>query len=274
MRKFEFTGKWKFEIESKFFSKLNSNKLFRHESFDEHRALLNQLKVPLNITDERTLKPDPELEQINAINFILNNEEKIYQSIYRNLKEHVIPETKKYFDLENEDKETIDYWFPKLTSPEDMKNTIGILGISVDIEYRNDIAWTSYMFEFSADEEHGLIMNFEGDKFLYYGERDASHSQIMAKDEFNKYVKKLNKSHPTQIHVPDPKYGTLKPWQVDANDFYPIALLREKRSEVLFKFLSGNPIIAEKKMETLLNNSKALKFDEITNKLNELKRKL
>lgn len=274
MRKFEFTGKWKFEIESKFFSKLNSNKLFRHESFDEHRALLNKLKVPLNITDERTLKPDPEIEQINAINFILNNEEKIYQSIYRNLKEFVIPETKKHFDLENEDMETVNYWFPKLSSPEDMKNTVGILGISVDIEYRNDIAWTSYMFEFSADEEHGLIMNFEGDKFLYFGELDTSHSQIMTKDEFNKYVRKLNKSHPAQIHEPDPKYGVLKPWQIDANDFYPIALLREERNEELFNYLLDNPKVAKKKMDTLLNNSTALKYDRITNKLNELKREL
>lgn len=274
MKKFEFIGKWKFDIESKFLSKLNSDKLFRHNLYAEHRSLLNKGKVPLSITDERTFNPEPEIEQINAINFILNNEEKMYQSIFENLKENVIPETKKYYDLGNEDKETLDYWFPEISSPDDMKKTVGILSIYIDIAYRNGIAWTGYMFEFSADEEHGLLMTFEGDKFLYYGERDASHKQVMTKDEYDKYIEKLNRKHPTQIYDPDPKYGSLKPWQLDANDFYPIALVRENRKEELFNLLLSNPIIAKHKIETLLNNSKALKFDEITNKLNELKRKL
>lgn len=275
MKKYEFNGNWNSTIELMFFTRLNSDKFYRYETRKSHRKLLELGKVPLSITDERTINPVPEEEQINAINFILNNEEKIYQAVFKNLKEKIIPDAKRDFDLDAEDEETKEYWFPKLQSIDDMKKTLGIGGIGVDIEYRNGIAWTSYMFDFSAEEEHGLIMIFEGDKFLDFGAiGDYTHERIMTKEEFSKYVEKLNRRHPYQIYEPNSKYGILKPWKIRANDYYPIGILREGKKEELINYLINNPQIAKEKMDVMLRNSEHLKLDEITNELNELKIKL
>ena len=275
MKKYEFNGKWKMEIELEFFPRLNSDKFYRYETRSSHKILLSKGKVPLSITDERTINPDPEPEQINAINFILNNEEKIYKSVFKNLKEIIIPDAKKDFDLEDEDEETIEFWFPNLQSIDDMKKCLGIGGIGIDIEYRNEIAWTSYMFDFSAEEEHGLVMTFEGDKFLDFGTIGGyTHEKIMTEKEFRKYVKKLNLKHAFQIYEPNLKYGVLKPWQKSANGYYPIGILREGKKDELIEYLENNPQIAIEKMDVMLRNSEYLKLDEITNELNELKRKL
>jgi hypothetical protein len=275
MKKYEFNGKWNSTIELEFFTQLNSDKFYRYETRISHKRLLESGRVPLSITDERTINPDPEEEQINAINFILNNEEKIYQEVFKNLKEIIIPDAKKNFDLDNEDKATVEYWFPKLQSIADMNKTLGIGGIGVDIEYRNGIAWTSYMFDFSAEEEHGLIMTFEGDKFLDFGAiGDYTHEKIMTKEEFRKYVEKLNRRHPYQIYEPNSKYGILKPWQIRANDYYPIGILREGKREDLINYLTNNLQIAKEKMDLMVRNAEYLNFDEIRNELNELKRKL
>ena len=275
MKKYEFDGKWNTEIELEFFTQLNSDKFFGIEMWNSHKILLESGRFPISITDERTMNPNPEEEQINAINFILNNEEKIYKSVFKNLKERIIPNVKKYFDLENEDEEIIENWFPLLHSIEDMKKTLGILEVEVDIEYRNGIALTSFLFEFSAEQEHGLKMTFEGDKYLDFGDCDDNTlKKIMTENEFRNYNEKLKIRYPFQIYEPDLKYGVLKPWQEYANDFYPIGILREERKDELIDYLKDNPQIALEKMDTLLLNSVQLKLSEITNELNELKREL
>lgn len=275
MRKYKFKGKWTDQIESIYFSQLNSDKFFKHEMWEKHKVILENGRVPIVIKDERTVTPDPTSEQINAINFILNNEVKVYDSVFQNLIRTVYPNAKKYYDLENEDEETVKYWFPALNSISDMENTLGIMEIEVDIEYRNEMALTHYVFEFSGEQEHGLKMTFDGDKFLGFGDRDDdTMRKILTESEYLNYQQKLQIKHPLQIYKSDSKYGVLKPWQEYSNDFYPIALLKEEMNEELFNYLVRNPIIAKEKMDTLLNNSKALKFNEVTNKLNELKSKL
>jgi len=276
MKKYQFKGKWQDEIELEYFPNLNSDKFFGSDGRKSHKNLLLNNKIPIIITDERTLDPDPIKEQINAINYILNNENKIYQSIYTNLKEIIIPNEKKNnIDLEDEDEDVIEYWYPELNSIVDMEKALGIISIEIDFQYRNKIAWTKYLFEFSAEEEHGLSMVFEKDKFLNHGTIGGySHAGIITKEESTNYYNKFEEPRPIQIYQPNSKYGVLKPWQKSANNFYPTGILREGRKDELIKYLNENPQIALKKIDNLIRNSEYQNFDEITQELHKIKNKL
>lgn len=270
MIEYSFKGNWKDELELNYFTRLDSNK-FNSSPKD----LLKSGKVPFLIWDERTMNPDPLEEQINALNFILKNEEKVYKSLFNSLKEVIIPDAKKYYDLENEDEEIIQNWFPKINSIDDMKEIVGIYEIQIEMQHKNGIAWTSFLFDFSADQEHGLKMTFEGDNFLNFSDSDGNTlKEIMTKHDYQKYQESLVINYPYQIFKPDSKYGVLKPWQAYANEYYPIGILREGRKQELIDYLSNNLEVAKVEMETLLVNSTQLRLDEITYELNELKKKL
>ena len=169
MKTFEFKGEFQDLIESQFFCALNSDKFFKYESLKTHQEELQSGNVKLHITDERIIDYDPAIEQINAINHFLNNEEIIYQQVYKVVKEKILPNEKSYYSQDDYNAEELDWWFPELKSIEDLQQVLGFRTLRIDILYRKQIALTYFDFEFSADEEHGLTLVFEGNKFLDYG---------------------------------------------------------------------------------------------------------
>lgn len=262
---YKFKGKYQDLLKSKFFSNLSSDKFFKYASLKEHQNELSNGFIKLNITDERTIEYHPTFEQIEAINYFIVNEERIYQEVFNQVRQTILPTEKTYYDIKDYNNDELNYWFPKLDSIEDLKEVLGFSSIGIDIAYRNKVALTNLNFEFSANEEHGLTIVFERDKFLAYGQTSGyDHQGIMSEREFKEYLNKLNKKHPLQIWEAENESGKLKPWQERANQYYPFGLIYENRPKELIMYLKRNKEYAEQEIDKLIENSIWHKRTEIT----------
>lgn len=273
MNRFKFKGDYQDSIESKFFYKLSSDKFFKFESLKQHQKELINGRIKLHITDERTVEYDPAVEQLTAINYFLENEEEIYNQVYKLVKEKILPKEQTHYNTDDYDEEELNWWFPNLNSVEGLKEVIGFRTLRIDILYRNKIALTYLDFEFSADEEHGLTIVFEGNKFLDYGPFGGfDPKNMLTVNEYEEYISNLNRKHPLQIWEPQNKYGKLKDWQIRANKYYPFGLIYEDRREDLTEYLINNKTIAISQIDELIKNAEWHKRTEVKKELIRLKK--
>ncbi len=174
MRKFEFTGDWTTVIELDQLS---------HLDYDGWGIKNEPNSLVELVIDERiNVDPYPTPEQIATIEFVMNNQAAIYQSIFKALKEVVYPHW-----------ETIDnnYWddddVPSLETIEDTRSFLGLTGISLKPLVIERLALTTYHFDCHFDNEHGLSMVFHGDKFLGYGEAyNVDYEKFLSKEDYTK----------------------------------------------------------------------------------------
>lgn len=235
MRTFEFKSEWFTDIKLEKLSTIN------YSSFSPKKD--NNSLVRILIIDERDYNPYPTTEQIFAIEYIMNNQDEIYYSIYKALKNIIYP-----IDSCNSEDEV-----PSLNSINDMNKIIGLNGIFIDIHSNAGMAWTNYYFDYHFDTEHGLNMVFQGNKFLDFGQIGGlTYENIMSKEDFNTYVERLNVRHSLQIHKPNPITNKLKPWQINENEYFPFGLIHANRIEDLIEYLKNYPEQKIKKLDRLI----------------------
>ncbi len=204
--------------------------------------------IALYITDERDFYPYPTKEQINAIEYIANNELLIFNKVCDTMRGKIIPH---WFKVDSD--YTMDLGVVLNPTNEQIKNYIGLTNLSIDIHYVNNTALVNYYFQSIFDTEHGLCMTFQNDNFLDFGTIGAyTHENIMTNEEFEIYIEKLNKRYPTTFYLPDSETGKLKPWQESANSYYPFGLLHENRNDELIKYLKENPNILKENIKKLI----------------------
>lgn len=246
MTKFEFKGQWFEDIKLEKLSTINYSSYYGKRN--------NNSLIRVSIVDERNYYPYPSIEQIAAIEYIMNNEEEIYHSIYKALKNTIYPVGICHYEGET----------PSLNSAGDMSNIIGLSGIVIDIYSNAGIAWTTYYFDYLFDTEHGLSIVFQGNNFLDFGQIGGyTYENIMSKEDFNMYVERLNVRYSLQIHKPNLITNKLKPWQIRENEYFPFGLIHAERFEELIKYLIDNPEQKNKNLEHLIeiaqqNNTYAL----------------
>jgi len=227
MIQYEFERNWNPKIHVTTLSKLGSSDMFKADHrlnwirtlYEDHQ--LN--KVQFRIEAAKNENDVPEKSQLNAINYILNNEKKIYQSIYENLIQVVYPY---YSELYEEDLQE----YAPLSKIDNLPKVLGLVEITVNLMNQNDTAWCTYMFQWKGEEEHGLSMLFEGSKFLKHsGAGDMWFNEIVPKEELETLRKEWNIQMPKKMYYPNQELRSYKPWQLQSTLNYLLNLLKENK---------------------------------------------
>src|ERR1043165_7301202 len=134
MSTFKFKGDWKFDLEL--------NQISDSFTFDRvGKPNRRRDKIAIQIIDVRDENPLPESPQINAINFIIDNQGLLINSIFKHLSNFIIP---KYQDRIDDDPDTS----IKLTTIDDLKNHLGINRIYIFNKWKDAFAYV--LFDFNS----------------------------------------------------------------------------------------------------------------------------
>ncbi len=229
MKEYKFKKNWMPKLKLEVLTKLGSKEMFSpngyqrwiRDLYEDHKAN----KVQIRIEDAKNENDIPEKSQLNAINYILNNEQNIYQEIYKTLTEIIYPY---YSDLLEED---IQEYAP-LNKIKDMPKVLGLVQIQVNLMSENEMAWSTYMFEWKGEEEHGLSILFEGAKYLKHdGAGDMWYDGVIPENELESLRKEWGKQMPKKLYYPNAKLRSYKPWQLEQTKNYLLDLLKENRFE-------------------------------------------
>ena len=124
MKEFKFKGDWEF--------KLNLNEFFNSNYRWSKKMDPQNAKPNVKIVDLKSYDPDPLKEQINTINFIINNESRVLESICKEL----VPINNDYGERSGEYD-----WFPERLTPENLGEVLLIQEISILKEHKDDQAY-------------------------------------------------------------------------------------------------------------------------------------
>jgi len=256
---FEFKGDWELELKLEKFKILNNSEYTRG-SKNPSEGLFK-----FEIFDEFNSNPDPENYQINTINFLLNpdNQSKVLTSLLKYSRDIIYPHYKTFM-WESEYPEC----YPQLTKVEDLNKLYGINRIVIKRIGHEDFAY--YIFDCSSclDYEHGITVTLYKDTVIDHGEdwddkKVCEHKGI----DYNSYHEKAVKDYNHReviLTKPHEKYGKLKPWQKDQNEWYPVGLYHANRLSDFKKALETGEIPKEPTISKILYLSIFHKMEEFT----------
>lgn len=258
-----FNGKWIITGEFPSFSKIINDRLF---GINERRDLqidYSRNYVDIEIYPPKGNHPDPSIEQIISINYLLENQDLMLEAFLNGLKNKIYPEFKECIDDE-------EMWFPKLLTVDDLSKTINLTKITISILNKDGFCYTSFQCNFSADEEHGLEMYFHKNRLIEYHAIGESDGDGLVEDmglDHKKLREELNREYeierkkPCEYYEPHPKYGILTRMKFESNQHYPNRLLHEKRYNDLIAFLESGKVKIEDYNSGLLSTAIVNKMD-------------
>ena len=234
---FEFKGDWVTKINLNEFSILNN------PEYSRDIELISKGIFDLEIFDIRNENPDPETFQINAINYLenTNNQKQILTSLLIYCRDIIYPHYKEFM-WEKEYPEC----YPKLENEKDLHKLLGINRIIIKRIDKDEFAY--YILDCSSclDYEHGIKITLYKDNVIDHGEdwddqKVCEHKGIDYLTYHKKSVEEFNKRD-LVLTEPNPKYGKLKPYQKDQNEFYPIGLYHAGQFDKLITELENGVI--------------------------------
>ena len=232
MKSFEFKGDWKIDLKLPLLSTIHSNRFFQGRQKQQHLDKLKSSLIPLQIGDIEDLNPDPTPSQINTIEYFLNQESKVFKAIFDSIKNEVNP-----FLIEEIGHS--DYWFPKLDSLDELGNTIGIREISITNLSKENFNYYCIYFDYSGDEDHGLVLVFHKDKLVEFNQEFGYEGILKDKGlNYDEFINKLLEDYDNrvqEIQQPIPKYGKFKPWQIRRNNELLKNLIKQNQNDELIK---------------------------------------
>lgn len=184
------------------------NKLDYNERSSDSNTDIGE--VLLEIQEKEDTNPDPLPEQLNAIEFLHNNQSAIKNSLFEYCKNHVYP---KYEELMPRE-EFIDC-YPPLNKISDLNKLLALGYISINLESKNEYSYIIMIFKTCLDFEHGISITIHKDKCIGCSE-DLDYDDIYSDGG---KIQNLKDSYiETQvcyegIYSPN-KYGILKSWQI------------------------------------------------------------
>jgi hypothetical protein len=242
MKKFEFKGDWETSIDSDYFSLLKSEIFFRSDSGIESRRinyhLLRSKKIALIICDEKNDNIEPEPQQINTINYILNHEEEIYNKVFESFKNKIVNVFKSspYFPSE-------DQTFHLIERIEQLPNHLGINDITITNFYDNDYALFTINFEFDGDFEHGLCMVFNRDIFLKHDEIGSlSFEGLVEQKAYDNLIKKWNNNLNIKFYSKHPVFLSYKLCHKRVNTSFLLGLLDQNEIQIIIELIETGEI--------------------------------
>lgn len=238
---FEFNGDWEYEIELPMLSDFQErNGTYTSVSRDIPKTGLFKLEFEDDLTDN----PDPYPEQLNTLNFIFDNQDRIARSIIdRALAE--LNEIKINYGLEKEEE------YQNLNEQK-VKSLIGLSSINIKIISKEGFSYFDISGGCNWDEEHGLNILFHKDRVISFGGIDGGSIYEAEKDngtsdkESNYH---LNREKPQKFN-PHPKYNKLKPLQKSANETYELTLISHGYNDDFIKGVESGEIDINGKWES------------------------
>jgi hypothetical protein len=238
---FKFNGDWEYEIELPKLSGFQErNGTYTSVSSDIPNTGLFKLAFEDDLTDN----PDPYPEQLNTLNFIFDNQERLAKSIIdRALAE--LNEIKINYGLEKEEE------YQNLNEQK-VKSLIGFSSINIKIISKEGFSYFDISGGCNWDEEHGLNILFHNDRIISFGGIDGGSIYEAEKDngkpdkESNYH---LNREKPQKFN-PHPKYNKLKPLQKSSNETYELTLISYGYNDDFIKGVESGEIDINGKWES------------------------
>jgi hypothetical protein len=261
----ELNGEWTTQIELPVFAKLRNLKFLGYDLYKTLLANLEKGLITINFWDEHNEEPDPSKEQVSTLNFIINNQQEILQSIFEGFKSEIYPKYQKHIDID-------DYSFPHLNSIDDLDVVLAINSITITTHYKDNFAYYELYFSFSGDTEHGIVITMHNLRIIGFGGRGDNDGRAVMTDmgvNYDEWLKeyldnndKRRQSLNYTCHKPSAKYGKLKPWQKEENWTYLLGLIRASDIEKLNSLFNNKEIDLEEKYaldKTILSSAVSMK---------------
>ena len=249
MNNLELNGEWTTQIELKQLAQLNNLKFFSYENSKQHLSLLEKGLITIDFWDEHNVDPDPSKEQNSTLNFIVENQNAILQSLFEGLKNIIYPKYQEQVDVD-------EYSFPPLNSLADLELVFGMRSITITTYYKEKLAYYEMNFAFSGDSEHGLLVNMHKLRIISFCGMGDNDGRAVYEDMGHNYEKWLQeyldltpkiKKIDFKVHQKNSKYNKLKPWQKDENQDYLRELIRNDELDKLKSLIENKEIDIEEK---------------------------
>jgi hypothetical protein len=225
MATFSFTGDWSPYVE---IPALNDFKLTHKREAPAPEPLAVRT-IQLLIEDQETLDPDPLPQQLAAINYLLEHQDTIAQTILSKVYEHY----PNFYESEVISKEG----YPPLSSPGRLRSMFEITYADVKTDDKDGFGYISLNGRCSWYEGsgYGIGILLHKDRVVAVAEdrdffdeirQDGGHSS-----PYNHRGEVPISSKRLYLYSPHPKYGMLKPWQQKNNYTYPYNLIARRLNE-------------------------------------------
>jgi len=232
MEKFEFNGDWEIKLNIQKFIQSNSN------WGENQKDQTIQEFISLKIVDKKTLNPDPIEEQLNSIEYLIDNQDEVLKSLCKAFDKI----NKKYGEYCGEHD-----WYPENITINELGSIFYVSEISIFLEHKEGKSYMQFSGEYKGDYEHGLIVVLHNNKLIGFNQMGEDvYSEIFSdlgeeRDKFRNFNIKHQDFGKNQVHQPIPKYGKHKPWQLDATEEHLENLIRAKKDkEFIREFAKSN----------------------------------
>ncbi len=191
----------------------------------------------LEFEDDLTENPDPYPEQLNTLNFIFDNQDKIAKSIIdRTLAE--LNQIKISYGLEREEH------YQNLNEQK-IQSLIGFSSLYIYVISKDGFSYFDFLGGCSWDEEHGLSILFHKDRVISFSGIDGN-SIFEAKRDGGSFGNNRDnivpeKEKPIKF-FPHPKHNKLKPSHKTANEAYELTLISQGHNEDFIKGVENGEI--------------------------------
>lgn len=256
MVEYSFTGEWEFKIPLESFSGI-----FTFDWIGSPYQKREQIDI--KILDVHNETPVPESEQLNAINFLIFNQEKIIQEILRALTYKIIPYFKSTLG------ENSDIFIP-VNREADLSNILGINSVTIFNRFKKDCAYIMLYFNsFRYDSEHGLNLVFHKDRFIGTHEDFKEAYEDMGLD-YKEILKEMSLKNQTQYENKDYRFHesksdkySIKPWQQQENRIYPFRLLQTDQQDKFIDFMENKGLHLNYDISSLMKIAENSGFEKV-----------
>jgi hypothetical protein len=241
MSKFQFNGNWETPI------KLEAFRGYVNSPESYGTLLPTDTEPIITIIFENLFseEPDPLPEQLAALDYLIENQNKIRDSLLEKLAEDLPQMIKDWFPEVTQ--ETY-YFFPNLEVDKSMKNYIWINTIYIFSCHKDGLAYFGFCGNCKWDEEHGLGSQIHKSRIISWGEQDNGFSSWESRTEANQMAEyemnsKLEREkEPIKYDASKTKYGKLNPYQQECNDSFILRLIDRDRIPQLIDLIEKGEI--------------------------------
>lgn len=265
MKNFVFNYDWNPNLALPSLSKINAKWLLE-ESFEQEFHRNKNGLIPLKIVDLHNTELEPTQSQINAIDYLLNNEELIIQGMISAFDTIIIPRIKKE-DITN-DVELSEMEYPIMKNFETLCDNAGIKRITILVNQKENLSF--YQIDYEVEFHSALSIIFHRDKFTHFGltykTDDYSVSNVLGEA----FVDPYSNQHEFQYYeLPSGSNKKLKPWQIESNEYLPIHLVKNNKGMEAIKFLESGKAV-NINWEALLKNAEYYRDNHGYDRMNDV----
>jgi len=212
---YKFNGDWEFKLKLAAFTRL-----YYEGAVEE---------INLIIRDFLDEEIEPFSEQINTINYVIENQSLIVEKML----ETIWKEWGKIF----RDYSLDDYnEFPSILVQDDLTKVINIKTIYIQALHKDGYSYFGLEGSCMWDEEHGLGFIFHKDRLVGFGgaeEADAGGREI----KNSSANERPSRPEKPRRYRPHPQFGTIKPSHQQANIDYPHELIKRKLNDEFINYI-------------------------------------